>query len=125
MSLHVFDDFRSNVVWRPTHRSFPLSLKFQFGRQTEVTKLQFHPVVDEEVAQLDIPMDNHVVMEIAECLHQLIDVILNFGHSKLVPFLDELVHVFVRANLEQNEHFVLIFEYVIELYDIFVSIVRD
>lgn len=70
-------------------------------------------------------MYDHVIMEVAECLHQLIDVILNLRHCQLVSFFDEFIHVFVGTHFEQDEHFVLVFEYVIELNYIFMSIVRD
>lgn len=66
-----FEDFRGNVVGGAAN-GFPLFARiFQFGGEPEIAHLDFHILVEEEVAQLEVSVDNLFAMEILQRMEDL------------------------------------------------------
>ena len=58
----TFQHFRSDIIRRTTNSPFLLSIKVQFCCEAKVSKFDLHFVVNKEVAQLQIPMNNPMLM---------------------------------------------------------------
>ena len=62
MTLFAFEDFRCDIIRSSTDCSFALSIEFKFGCKTEVTNLDLHLVVQEQITELEISMNDTVAM---------------------------------------------------------------
>jgi hypothetical protein len=55
---------RGNVVGSSAECSFPLSVVVDLGGETEVPQLDLHLIVEEDVAQLQVPVDDLVLVQV-------------------------------------------------------------
>lgn len=60
VSLLAFKNLWRDIVGSTADGSLALPIKLEFGRQTEISDLDFHLIVEEEVAELQVTMDNSV-----------------------------------------------------------------
>ena len=58
VTLLTFEHLRRNIVRSTADSALSLAIELQFGSQTEVTDLDFHFVVNEEIAELQITVDH-------------------------------------------------------------------
>jgi len=58
MALLSFENFRSDIVRGTTNGSFPFTIKLELGGKTEISYLDFHFVVEEEITELEISVDD-------------------------------------------------------------------
>ena len=77
MTLFAFKNFWCDVVGSSTDCSLPLSVELKLGSQTEVTNLDLHLVVEEQVAELEISVDDTVAVQVLDGCADLIDVALD------------------------------------------------
>jgi hypothetical protein len=66
MALLAFEDFRCDVIRRTAYGSLALAIELKFSSKAKITDFDFHLVVQEEVTQLEIPMDNSMGMQVLD-----------------------------------------------------------
>lgn len=66
MSLLAVQNLGGNIIGGPTDGALLLPVEFESGSQSEVSDLDVHLVADEQVAQLQVPVDDLVGMEVLE-----------------------------------------------------------
>ena len=96
----AFEDFRRNIVRSTANCSLFLSVEVEFGREAEITQLDLHLVVEEEVAQLEITMDNAMRVQILQSANDLRSVALDFQLVKALTAFKQFVHALILAQLE-------------------------
>lgn len=95
-----------------------LSLEVELGCQTKVTQLDHHFVVDEEVAELDVTVDDAVRVEEPQCTDHLAGVTLDLELVQALAPLQQLVETLVLAELEQNVDALAVLEKVLKLRNV-------
>ena len=78
MALFAFQYFWCDVVRSSADCSFSLSVKLQFSGETEITNLDLHLVVEEQVTELQISVNDTVAVQVLDSSADLINVALNF-----------------------------------------------
>ena len=64
-------DLRSNVIGRSAGGESSLAVMIHLGAESEVPNFDLHLVVEENIAKLDIPMDNSFLMQVLQSTEQL------------------------------------------------------
>ena len=77
MATLAFEDFGRNVVRRTANGALFLAVEVEFGRQAEIAQLDLHLVVQEEVAQLEIAMDDTMRVQILQGVDDLNSIALH------------------------------------------------
>lgn len=103
MSLLV-EDLRSNVVWRAAERLLALAVVFDTRSQAEVANLDVQVVIQEEIAELEIAVDDFVVVEVFDPAHDLVDVVAALVLGNDLSALVQLHHGALLAQLEDDVH---------------------
>lgn len=70
-------DLRSDVVRRPAHRLFALVRLVELGRQAEIANFHVQIVIEEDVAQLQVSMDDTAVVQVFYGVDDLEQKVLN------------------------------------------------
>ena len=73
-----FKHFRCDIVRRTADSSFLLTIEVELGGESEITELDLHFVVEEEVTQLQVSVDDAVLVEVLQCVNDLSSVTLYF-----------------------------------------------
>lgn len=116
----ALDYFGGNVVGRPTHCPFLLVAELQFGGESEVPHLEIHIFVEEDVAHLEIPVDNPVAVHVLKRGHYLQHEIACLLDGELLPLLDHLAEGLVGAEFQHDVHVLGVLEHAVELHDVLV-----
>ena len=82
VTLLALKHLRSDIVRSTANGALALSVELEFRGETEVTDLDFHLVVQEEVTQLQVTMDDSVAMKVLHRCADLVDVALDFELMK-------------------------------------------
>ena len=82
VTLLALKHLRSDIVRSTANGALALSVELEFRGETEVTDLDFHLVVQEEVTQLQVTMDDSVAMKVLHRCTDLVDVALDFELMK-------------------------------------------
>lgn len=88
------------------------------GGQPEIAQLEGHGLSQKEVAELQIPVDDLVIVEIDEGVKQLQQIQLDLGLSEALLALEQIVEGVVSAQLQQDVHVQVVLERVSELHDV-------
>ena len=118
MALLSLEHLRGDIVGRTADRALALTVELELGRQTEVTDLDLHLVVKEEVAELEISVDDAMTVKVFDCRTDLIDVTLDFELVEALPTAQQLVQRLVLAQLEENIDVLCVLEEVFEADDV-------
>ena len=51
MPLLTLQNFWGNVIWSAANCSFAFAVKLEFGSKTEISNLNFHFVIDEQISK--------------------------------------------------------------------------
>ena len=81
----------SDIVWSTTDGSLSLSVELKLGGQTEISDLDLHLVVKEEITELEISMDNSVTVKVLDGGADLADIALDFQLVKSLPSSNQLI----------------------------------
>lgn len=111
----AFKHFRSDIVWCAANCSFFLAIKVEFGRKSKVTKLDFHLVVQKQIAQFEVTMDDAMRMQVLQSVDNLHSVALDFQLVQPLPPLEQFIHTLVLTQFKQYVHIFSILEEVLEL----------
>jgi len=95
----AFEHFRSDIVWRTTNGPLLLSIKIELGGETEVSQLDLHLIVEEQVAELQVSVDHAVGVQVLERVDHLLGVALDLELVQALATLQKLVHTLVLAQL--------------------------
>ena len=111
----TLQDFRCDVVGRSTDSPLLLAIKIELGGETKVSQLDLHLVVEEQIAELEIPVDYTVRVQVLERMDDLLSVALDFELMQALTPLQELIHTLVLAELEEDVHIFAVLEEMQEL----------
>ena len=78
MTLLSLEHLRSDIVGRTADRALALTIELKLRRQTEVTDLNLHLVVKEEVTELEVSMNYTMTVKVFNRGTDLINVTLDF-----------------------------------------------
>ena len=105
----------SDVVWRTANGALFFTVEIEFGGQTKVTQLDLHLVVEEEVAELQVAVDDPVRVQVLQSVYYLHCVALHFELMESFSALEQLVHRLILAEFQQDVHILAVFEKVLEV----------
>ena len=100
MTLLSFEHFGGDIIRRTTNGSLPFTVKFKFGCQAEITDLDFHLVVQEQISQLQISVDDPVRVQILNRSANLVDIALHFKLMKSLSSPKKFVEGLILAQFE-------------------------
>ena len=100
VALLALEHLRSDIVRRTANGALALTVEFEFRGETEVTDLDLHLVVQEEVTQLQVTMDDSVTMKVFDGSTDLVDVALDLELMKTLTTAQQLIKRLILAQLE-------------------------
>lgn len=118
MTLLALEHFGGNIVRSTANCSLSLAIKLELGGKTEIADLDLHLVVKEEIAQLEISMNDAVTVEVLDGGADLVYVALNFKLVEALASAEQLVEGLVLTQLEQDVDVLGVFEEVFETDDV-------
>lgn len=95
MPALALQNFRSNVVGCATNSALFLSVVVELRSQAEVAQFDLHLVVEEQVSQLQVPVDDPVRVQVLQSCDYLQRVTLYFKFMEPFTALEEFVHALV------------------------------
>ena len=120
MTGSTLKHFGCDVVRRSANSPLLLAVKIELGGKTEVSQLDLHLVVEEQVAELEVSVDYAVRVQVLERVDDLLGVALDLELVETLAPLQQLVHALVAAELEENVDTLAVLEKVHELRHILV-----
>jgi len=120
VSCFAFQDLRGDIVRSTANGSFLFTIEIKFGCKPKISNFYFHLLTEEEVAELQVSVNDPVLVQVLERVDHLEGVALDFKFVQSLSSSQQLVHALVLAELEKDIHVFAIFEEVLELYDILV-----
>jgi len=114
----VKEHFRRNIVWRSTDGLLPLArILYQSGK-SEVSDLDVHVSIKEQVPELEVAMDDLMGVHVVACPNELDHEEAGFGLREAAT-TTEHVHERARSTEFQGHvHVVSIFETILEVDDV-------
>lgn len=91
VTLLSLENLWSNIIWSTTDGSLSLSVELKFGGQTEITYLDFHLVVEEEITEFEISVNDSVGMKILYGVADLDDIALDLQLVESSPSSQKFV----------------------------------
>lgn len=120
MALFSLQNLGRNIVRRAANSPLTLAIELEFGGQTEISDLDFHFVVDEEVTQFEIPVDDSVTVHVLDCRADLVHVALHLELVQSLTASQQLIQRLVCAQLQQDVNVFSVFKEVLEPDDVVV-----
>lgn len=114
-------NFRCNVVRSAADSPLLLALVVDLRGQSEVTELELHGVVYQDVAQLKIAVNDAITVDELQGFHHLQHVHLGLVFCDALPSFYQLLQRIVLAILQNNVHIFGVLENIPEGHDIPVS----
>ena len=114
MPLFAFQHFRRDVVWSSADCSFSLSVELQFSGETEITNLDLHLVVQEQVTELQISVNDTVAVQVFNSGADLINVALDFKFVQSLPSPKQLIQRLVLTEFKEDVHVLCVLEEMLE-----------
>lgn len=118
--LVAVNDLGSDVVGSAADGLALLVGAGQAGGQTKVSDLDVEVLVEEEVAELEVAMDDVDAVHVSDGVKELLHVVLDLRLRESLPSLDHFVHGLVLAQLEEDVAVDLVLEEVLVLADVVV-----
>ena len=97
MTRFAFKHLGRDVIRRSTDCALLLAVEIELGGQAEVAQLDLHLVVEEQVAQLQISMDDSVLVQVLQSMDNLSRVALHFKFMQALSSFQKLIHALVLA----------------------------
>ena len=120
VTLLALQHLGSNIVRSTANGSLALAVELELRSKTEVTYLDLHLVVEEQVTQLKVTMDDSVTVQVLDGIANLDNVALHLELVQSLSSSQKLVERRRRAHFEQDVHVLGVFEEVLEADDILV-----
>jgi len=118
MARLALQDLGCNVVGSAADGFLFFSLELEFGGQSEVSQLELHAVAEEEVAQLEVSVDDLVAVELLKTADDLEDLALHLHLGQAFASAQLLVDGLVVAHLQQNLDLLRVLEEVVEPHNV-------
>ncbi len=118
MTLLALEDLRGDIVGSTTNGTLALTVEFKFSCETEITNLDLHLVVKEEVTKLEISMDDAMTVQVLHSGADLVDVALDFEFVQALSASEQLIQRLVLAQLKEDVHILSVFKEVLEADDV-------
>jgi hypothetical protein len=115
MSCSSFQHFRRDVVRSTANGSFLFSIKIELGSQTEVTQFDLHFIIDEQIAQLQVSVNDSVGVQVLQSTDDLHGVALDLQLVKSFPAFEKFIETVVGAQFKQDIDILHVFEKVHKL----------
>ena len=87
-----------DVIWSTAHGTFLLVCELKFGRKPKITHLDFHRIIQKNIAQLKISMDNSIWVHVVDRRDELVHKVPRLFGCKLFTFFYHLTHRLDIAN---------------------------
>ena len=110
MTLLTFKHLRSDVVGSTANSSLALAIELKLRCETEVTYLDLHLIVEEQVTELEITMDDAMRVEILQSINHLLSVAFDLQLVESLSALQQFIHALILAQLKQDIHIFTVFE---------------
>ena len=91
MTLLAFEHLRGDIVRSTADRALALSIELKLGSETEITDLDLHLVVEEEITELQVSVNNAMTVKVLDSLANLVDIALDFELVKPLTTAEKLV----------------------------------
>lgn len=118
MTLLALEHLGGDIVRSTANCSLSLAIELELGGKTEITDLNLHLVVKEEIAQLEISMNDAMTVEVLDGGTDLVYVALNFEFVEALASAEQLVEGLVLTQLEQDVDVLGVLEEVFETDDV-------
>lgn len=109
--------FWSHIVGGATDGLLPLLWRFQPSCQPKIPHLEFHVLGDEEISQLEVPVQDASLVQVLEAGKNLPQVVANLWLQQGVSGLPDVGQGLSTAKLQKNVYVVSILKVVREAHD--------
>lgn len=120
VALLAFEDFRSDIIWRAANSALALTVELELSGETKVTNFNFHLVIEEEVAELQVSVNHAMRVQVLYRRADLHHVALDFKFVETLSSAEEFIQALVLAQLQQDVDVLSILKEVLEPDDIVV-----
>ena len=112
----VIKDLRGDVVWSAAHGLSSFGVKAEFGCQAEISNLYLQLVIEEQVAEFEVPVNDLAVLEVFYSQSNLVQVVFRLDLGDALAPLHKLVEGLVGAQLQNDVDMIVVFEEMIETH---------
>lgn len=120
VAVLAFQNLGGDVVGGAANGALAFAVELQLGGQPKVTNFDLHVVAEEQVAELEIAVNDPVAVELPQGGHNLDGLALHFELSQPLSAAQQVIHGLVSAQLQQYLHLFSVFEEMFEFYYIVV-----
>ena len=121
MAVLVLKHFRCEVVRRSTDCLLALTFVIYLSSEAKVTDFKLHTLGKEEVAQLEVTVNDLALVDIFHTFNELLDVVASFELVEALTTTNQIRKRLVVADIEHNINVVFVFEVAIKAYDVLVG----
>lgn len=111
---------RCNIIWSTTNSLLDLTLRFYSRRETKVTNLRLHLIIDENVTQLKVSVNDSLLVDINQRLDNLAYVHSRLMLSESLPPLNQILKGVIPTILQQDINVLFILKGINKLDNMFV-----
>jgi hypothetical protein len=108
----------SNIVGSTADSPLSLTIELKLGGKTEISNLDLHLVIKEEITQLEISMNNSVGVKVLDSIANLDYVTLHLQLMKPPPPSEQLIEGLTLAQLQDDVDVLSILEEVLKANDV-------
>ena len=112
------EHLRGDVVGGPAQGLLPLPVIVHLGGQTEVSDLALHVVVEEDVAQLEVSVDDLVLVEVENSKENVSHEVSSLRLGDCLPSLVKLHQTSFSADFQDDVDKITIFEVGVEFHQV-------
>ena len=98
MSYLAFNDFRGDVIRCPAKSTSGLTV-FDFCCEAEISYFDFHVFGEEQICQLQVPVNHVFILQILQRGTYLLQIAQNLNLVKFASLFEKLIHTSVLAQL--------------------------
>ena len=120
MASLALKDLWRDIVWCPTNSSLALAIEVNLRSEPEIPHFNLHLFIDKEVAKFQISVNNAVLVQILQSIHDLQCVALHLEFVQSFPALEQVVQRLILANFQQDVNIFRVLEEMLELADVLV-----
>lgn len=120
VALLALEHLGRDVIWRTADGALALSIELQLGGETEISDLDLHLVVDEQVTELEISVNDAMRVHVLDSRANLVHIALDLELVQAFPAPQQLIQGLVGAQLKQNVDVLRVLEEVLKADDVVV-----